>query len=312
MDDLDRPPEDAEPPRGLTLALTSLLGHLVGMAVCGATGAWLVMKALDAPGPTWSRVAFGAAGVLLAVGGVGLAVGGIRRFVRWVRSDEYGRSLEHRARKLGLPTDPEAYRDGGLAVAATAGTLEEAELTATTLRGAGIPAWVPDRATAGWYWHLQYAISPGGMRVMVPHGRLDDARQVLAEHPSPPPRPAESAESRDVTEEETPTQADPAEHLQRWGKRLMVILFISATLTSPLVLPASVWVFAKAWAGLRQTGRQAFKRAMLWSAVTGIIALLMLATLASIFVPMALEAMEPRHGPMPDEGYYLEKEMPLP
>ena len=332
MDEPDRPPETADEPRGLTLALTSLSGHILAMAACGAVGAWLVMKALEAPGPTWSRVAFGAAGVLLAVGGVGLGVGGIRRFVRWVRSDEYGRSLEQRARKLGLPTDPEAYQDGGLAVTARARNLEEAELTAVALRGAGIPAWVPDRATAGWYWHLQYAISPGGMRVMVPLGRLDDARRVLAEHGHQAPESAEPAEPDDLPaaappaeadaaaegdeaappDEEPSSEDDPAEYLFRWCKRFLLILFISVTLTSPLVLPASVWVFAKAWGGFKGTGRHAFKRAMRWSAVTGVIALLMLTVLALIFVPMVMETMEPHLGPGPDDAKTVPSDMVLP
>ncbi len=322
-EDDDRRGIDAEP-RSLAVALASLLGHIVAMAGCAAAGVWLVAEALGAPGPAWSRIAFGAAGAVLAVGGVGLGVSGIRRFVRWARSDAYGLRLERRARELGLPTDPEAYQDGGLAVAARARNLEEAELTAVALRSAGIPAWVPDRATAGWYWHLQYAISPGGMRVMVPHGRLEEARQILAEREQqepPPPKPAErgTAPGADPTPQEgaafggreAAPEHDPAEHLLHWGKRLMVILFLSMTLTSPLVLPASVWVFAKAWRGFKGTGRHAFKRAMRWSAVTGVIALLMLATLASIFVPMALEGMEPHRGPTPDEGYYLEREMPL-
>ncbi|MFO8012046.1 MAG: hypothetical protein R6X20_01955 [Phycisphaerae bacterium] len=335
-EDDDRRGIDAEP-RSLAVALASLLGHIVGMAGCAAAGVWLVAEALGAPGPAWSRVAFGAAGAVLAVGGLALGISGIRRFGRWGRSDGYGRRLEQRARELGLPTDPEAYQDGGLAVAARARNLEAAELTAIALRGAGIPAWVPDRATAGWYWHLQYAISPGGMRVMVPHGRLDDARQVLAERGHQEPESAESAERGDVSEagparqteaplpgketappaevpadEQPAPEDDPAERLLRWCRGLMVILFISITLTSPLVLPASVWVFAKAWDGFEKTGRHAFKRAMRWSAVTGIIALLMLAALASIFVPMVLEAMEPHRGPPPDQGYYLEREMPLP
>ncbi len=331
MAENDHPPDDADVPRGLRLPLVSFLGHILGMTVCGAVGTWLVTEAVGAPGPTWSRIVFGAAGALLAVIALGLGVSAIRRFARWTRSDAYGRRLENRARELGLPTDPEAYRDGGLAVAARARDLEQAELLAVALRAADIPAWVPDRATAGWYWHLQYAISPGGMRVIVPHGRLEDARQVLAEHEHPEPPSAQPAERSDVLDaaampeahatdageeaappdEETAPEADPAEHLLRWGRRLMVVLFISVTLTSPLVLPASVWGFAKAWMGFQETGRHAFKRAMRWSAVTGVIALLMLAMLASIFVPMALQAMEPHLGPTPDEGYFLEREMPL-
>ena len=50
------------------------------------------------------------------------------------RDAEFGEYLEKRAADLGLPTDPEAYKDGGLSTAAIAGTLAEAETLAAMLK----------------------------------------------------------------------------------------------------------------------------------------------------------------------------------
>jgi len=89
--------------------------------------------------------------------------------------------LEDRARSLGLPTDPEAYQDGGLAVAATAYNATEAEVLAAFLNQAGVPAWVDSPNVARLYgWSPGYF--PDGVRVFVPLGRLADAQAILAEH----------------------------------------------------------------------------------------------------------------------------------
>jgi len=304
----DFPPDtdtdaDREAPRGLTLALASLLGHVLGMVGCVAVGVWFVMEALDAPGATWARIAFGAAGAVLAGGGLGLGTSGIWRFVKWKQGGAYDRFVDAQARKLGLPTDPAAYQDGGLVVAATARNLDEAELIAIGLREAGIPAWVPDRLTVAWYWHYQYAINPAGVRVMVPMGRLADAAAVLAERqPASPPAETEPG----------PAEDDPAERLMAWSKRLLILLLISVTLTSPFVLPASIWVFAEAWKGWANTGRRAFKRVMGWSAVTGLIALVMLLVLAILFLPMLFDDSTWHLRPAPGRGYYLERDAVLP
>ena len=94
---------------------------------------------------------------------------------------EHDKYLEDRARSLGLPTDPEAYQDGGLAVAATARTTAEAELIAAQLNARDIPAWVDQAYTSTVLWHAQFALNPGGVRVLVPLGRLADARRVVDE-----------------------------------------------------------------------------------------------------------------------------------
>lgn len=95
------------------------------------------------------------------------------------RDEKYERYLEARAESLGLPTDPAAYKDGGFAVAATAATIAEADLIALNLNAAGIPAWVDAPNTSFWHWDIQYSLSPGGIQIVVPLGRLKDARAVL-------------------------------------------------------------------------------------------------------------------------------------
>ena len=101
--------------------------------------------------------------------------------------------LEKRAEELGLPTDPAAYQDGGLAVAATARNVPEAEIIATYLKSQDIPAWVNAPLTAMGY--AEYL--PPSVSVVVPHGRLADAQAALAERPefTEPPAPPEDWES---------------------------------------------------------------------------------------------------------------------
>lgn len=94
---------------------------------------------------------------------------------------EHDKYLEDRARSLGLPTDPEAYQDGGLAVAATAYNAIEADVLTAFLNQAGVPAWVDSPNVARLYgWAPGYLAD--GVRVFVPLGRLDDAKAILAEH----------------------------------------------------------------------------------------------------------------------------------
>jgi len=90
--------------------------------------------------------------------------------------------LEKRVDREGLPTEPEAYQDGGLAVAATAYSVEEAHLIASVLRSEDIPAWVQGANIAGWYWHMQLGLQTGGVRVTVPLARLGEAQSVLESH----------------------------------------------------------------------------------------------------------------------------------
>jgi hypothetical protein len=125
--------------------------------------------------------------------------------------------VERRARELGLPTDPEAYQDGGLAAAATAPSVNEADLMAGMLCDAGIPAWVEGGGTATWYWYMQNALHPGGIRILVPVARLDEARTLVAEHGQAAPDQPDEAAPDSATEaapnsatEAAPDQPDEA------------------------------------------------------------------------------------------------------
>ena len=92
---------------------------------------------------------------------------------------EHGKYLEDRARSLGLPTDPEAYQDGGVGVAATAYNAVEADVLAAFLNQAGVPAWVDSPNVARLYgWAPGYLAD--GVRVFVPLGRLADAKRILS------------------------------------------------------------------------------------------------------------------------------------
>jgi len=90
--------------------------------------------------------------------------------------------FERRAKELGLPTDPEAYQDGGLSVAATGANQVEAEMIAAALKEAGVPAWVEAPNSNILYGQANYGFFPSGPRVLVPMGRLADAEKVVAEH----------------------------------------------------------------------------------------------------------------------------------
>jgi len=106
--------------------------------------------------------------------------------------------LKKRVDREGLPTEPEAYQDGGLAVAATAGTLSDAELLASLLKGEGIPAWVDGPLIASWgVWAYQ---SRGGVRVVVPLGRLEDAQAVVGKHQRDGAPVAEEAAAEETNE----------------------------------------------------------------------------------------------------------------
>jgi hypothetical protein len=109
--------------------------------------------------------------------------------------DQY---LEKRAEQLGLPTDPEAYQDGGLAVVTGSSVLSQAETIVALLRASGVPAWVKAPLAT-----LAVA-EPLLFSVLVPANSLPEAERLLAEHaPSHTPASEESAEdAEDATEEQ--------------------------------------------------------------------------------------------------------------
>jgi hypothetical protein len=104
--------------------------------------------------------------------------------------DEYARELEKRAEELGLPTDPAAYQDGGVAVVATAMNLAEAETLTALLKVNDVPAWVKAPLAT-----LMVA-EPQMFSVLVPLGRLADARKLIEEHRGAETHPEEEEPER--------------------------------------------------------------------------------------------------------------------
>lgn len=118
--------------------------------------------------------------------------------------EKFERELEEQAQQLGLPSDPEAYQDGGVAVAATAMNLAEAETLATLLKANDVPAWVKAPLAT-----LMVA-EPQMFSVLVPLGRLADARRLIAEHPHHEASPEDAEETPDAAAEELEPAPEPA------------------------------------------------------------------------------------------------------
>jgi len=134
--------------------------------------------------------------------------------------------IEKRARDLGLPTDPAAYQDGGLAAVAAAYTISEADLIASVLNSADIPAWVDAPRSAVMLWYMQAGTRAGGIKVLVPLGRLKDAQEILGKKPAPPSEEAEHTK---------------AETLKNEAKRLLS----RGAVIALFLLPVAIYVFVK-------------------------------------------------------------------
>ena len=238
----------------------AVAGCAAAGALVMAAGAYVVSLGVGSREGVLITTVLFTGGLLLVLTGFLLFWNGVTLAI--VREDERqeGRDLEKRAEREGLPTEPEAYQNGGLAVAATARTVEEAEVVASVLRGSDVPAWVHNRHLAGWYWHAQYAMFPGGFQVVVPHGRLADAEAVLEECHSKSQvaeEPAEEQVDEETSEEES----------------RMVRLALGLAALALLLGPLAPWVLYRAFklssriAGARRqwwTSR-AFRRANRWS-----------------------------------------------
>ena len=98
------------------------------------------------------------------------------------RQDSFGEHLEARAERQGLPADPAAWRDGGVGVAAAAANAAEAELIAQQLNARQIPAWIDAPAISTWGVWPYMGRTPNRVSVLVPLGRLQDARSLVAAH----------------------------------------------------------------------------------------------------------------------------------
>ncbi len=154
-------------------------GYAMAGGLLMALGAGILSLGVVRAEGLLALIGFSAAGLVIALVGLAAVAGGLRGVLDKDAGQDEGRRLEERAERQGLPTEPEAYQDGGLAVAVTTDNLAEAELLAVMLKGEGIPAWVGGATMAS----LQiWAYRPAaGIHVLVPRGRLEDARAILAE-----------------------------------------------------------------------------------------------------------------------------------
>ena len=66
-----------------------------------------------------------------------------------------------------------------MVVVAVANRLTEADVMRAALEASGIPAYVQNEFTTNWFSHMGLAINPKGVKVFVPRGAIDEARQVL-------------------------------------------------------------------------------------------------------------------------------------
>jgi len=142
---------------------------------------WLGSLALAGPGHVLlllTLLIF--AGLVFACGMLLIAKGGLALFSKGPLPDE-GTRLERQAARQGLPTEPEAYRDGGLVTVATARTAVEAGLIAGMLNENDIPAWVDQPHVSVTLWHAQPGLTREGVRVLIPLGRRADAEALLAD-----------------------------------------------------------------------------------------------------------------------------------
>jgi hypothetical protein len=151
--------------------------------------------------------------------------------------EEYERYLEARAESLGLPTDPEAYQDGGLAEAYHAVTLSEADTLVALLRASDVPAWVKTPLSA-----LAGAESQAVFPVLVPSGRLADAQRLIAEKGGPHEVPAEGELA-----EEPENEAEPeAPARMGTGRKFAIVASIYIAIGFLIVLIGVVYVLLKA------------------------------------------------------------------
>jgi hypothetical protein len=163
------------------------------------------------------------------------------------KDKEFERYLERRAEQLGLPTDPEAYQDGGLAEACTCMTLGEAETLVAALKSEGVPAWVKAPAAA------MAAASPLVFPILVPRGRLADAQGLLAEHAAGragQPEEAEEEAAEGVTAPAEPPRSAP----RRKRAHLLAAILILGFGVGELLLVAGALVFEGMPRGVYEIG----------------------------------------------------------
>jgi hypothetical protein len=222
-------------------------------------GGLIVLAILVDFRPGAGRFVCAGVGVVLLGSGLLLIVRGPSAVLSKEGEAALASRLEKRAEREGLPTEPEAYQDGGLAVAASAGNVQDAEVLASLLKVQGIPAWVDGPLIASWgVWAYH---SRSGVRGVVPLGRLEDAQAVLAEHQRDEPQVAEEAAEEQVDEETSEEEA----HMVRQALGLAALAL--------LLGPLAPWVLYRAFklssriAGARRQWwtSPALRRANRWS-----------------------------------------------
>jgi hypothetical protein len=245
-----------------------------GCAAAGVlVGVWVVSRGLGSREGLLNGSTLFVGGLVVLLVGFLLFWNGVRLTI--VREEEWqeGRDLEKRAEREGLPTEPEAYQDGGLAVAATAETLPDAELLASLLKGEDIPAWVEGPLIASWgMWAYR---SRSGVRVVVPQGRLEDAQAALAEH------------QRDEPQEEQ-VDEETGEEESRLVRQALGLAALAL-----LLGPLAPWVLYRAFklsgriAGARREWwtSQALRRANRWSLTAMFLATVGAAAWWLFFIP---------------------------
>jgi len=158
--------------------------------VCASV--WLGGRALGYAGPLFVGLGMFLGALILLGAGLALTAMGLLGVRTRRGQGESGDPVEQEAERRGMPTDPEAYQDGGVGVAATALWIAQAELIASELNTCGIPAWVDQSYASTVLSHVQ--LRREGIRVLVPLGRLADARRVVAERGERGDTPGEAEE----------------------------------------------------------------------------------------------------------------------
>ena len=202
---------------------------------------------------------------------------------------------ERRAMRLGLPTEAEAYQDGGLVEASTAPNLSEAEMLAALLNANGVPAWA-DAPLSSMY---SDGYCRAYIRVLVPMGRLADAKKLIAEHKSGHEEPEELPQE-DEGERRTPAggelregqgtdkasgKGEPGQVLLTLAMGLLALALLFPFVPKLLILLASpvCFVFSSivafmAWCrSKRLSSNRVLRRALLWALLSAAIWGLLLA-----------------------------------
>ena len=154
---------------------------------------------------------------------------------------------------------------------ATGRTEPEAALIAGVLNENDIPAWVDQPHTAVMMSHLQFALNPEGVRVLVPFGRRADAKVLLADF-----RAGRIADDTDAQGAGDAGPLEPAEEedhealaceLQRRARAVALLTFFLFPL-GPVFFVYAIVLARRAVRAARQWGPSpALRSALFWCIV---------------------------------------------